>query len=234
MLLGKKPKEKPPFQGTPTNQEAPFPGEAGAPGEIHEEIKENVGYPEESQAYPAAPKYQEPPAGEPMREPLEGGAEFSQEEAPGAVEPPETAEQFPFQEAQAGYPAEAAPAAEAYEEQYAPAPAQGAPNYEHMQGVAQGAAEGVRNELDAKIEALKDEVEELKKLDDQITEVVDALREMEHKYAELAEKAASLSPEELGDLKTKVDNIHTLLSQGLPALITEIRSLKPRAPAKKA
>jgi hypothetical protein len=200
MPFGKKPKAK------PAEPEGMYPTGTAPMAPEHEEIKAATGYDEPEPAQYGVPKYQEPPEGQPLKEPLEGARAPPMEENPFG-EPP-------------------APYAEPPPPFVQPAPVEPqAPPTEDMQNIAQSVGEGVKQELNAKIDVLREEVNELKSLEKDISELVSSMKEVERKYEELETKAPERMAE-ISEIKGTVNSMNQVLNKALPALIKEISSLK--------
>ena len=103
---------------------------------------------------------------------------------------------------------------------------------ENTHDIANNIVSGVRAEFETRMDTLKAEVDELKTLDAQIQKIVDSLGKIEKKYEKLESKSSEVNEElveDIKDVKATVNNLNTLLSQALPAIITEIRGSKPTA-----
>lgn len=184
------------------------------PDEYAEEepgIKEQVGYPSE-ESY-------ETKDGEPLP-PTEGEPSYAYEgEQQGSfegAEPPAESEYPPFLP-QPGA-AEAMPAAETYAQ-------------EDIEKIARDIADEVRQEFEEKIKGLNAELDELRKLDKEMEKMYDTFEKLNEKYTELEDKISELptkTQEDLSEIKATVNSINQIMSSALPALIKEVRELKPQ------
>ena len=225
------------------------PGE-GLGAQSAEDIKQSVGYPGESNldtdepflpgqpvprkmggaaqaqqqqqsAAPDAPDFLSPQAESAAQgEPGQYGAPY---ETPAQEDSPETFEDIldDYEEVAEGQAPAPAPNPQAPEQHSAEASS--------VHKIATTAVDGLRHELESKIDALDDEISNLKTLEANVLKIEASLSGVEGKYAELSKKAAEMPEKvesEIDEIKACVDSMNATLSKALPALIKEIRSLK--------
>lgn len=211
-----------------------------------EQIKAEVGFPEEpysdtgesSEAAPPGASPFPPPPGPPgAQAPPAGAAPWEAEEAPPAGAPPQPMESAPFEQEAA--PEEpwadtgeesplAAPGEEAPFPQPPPQGMQMGPTHDDVHQIANTVADGVRQEFNTKISSLAEDIDKLKEMEDNMSELTDTLSSVEKKYESLEGKAGKLpkgDEEAIQDIKSTVDNLNHVLMTALPALIKEIREI---------
>ncbi|HIJ98440.1 TPA: hypothetical protein H1005_00660 [archaeon] len=173
-------------------------------------IREQVGYPPEE-------GYEEPPEGietEPSPEapqyeyPQEGGP-FAEAEVP----PGEYPEFLP----QAGAPE-------------APPMEGGVYTTEDVEKIAREVADEVRKEFGEKLKNLNDELDELRKMEHEIEKMYTTFEKLNEKYADLEDEISELptkNQKDLDEIKATINSMNQIMSSALPALIKEVRDLKP-------
>jgi len=236
------------------NQPAALP----AQGPSAEEIKASVGYPEEDVTNlgetpaPFLPDQQMPrnmpaPQGAPQEEqqpPVQDIPDFLnpqpgqplQPPAPPYPQPP--AQQYQ-QEGQEYYQQPPEPESQSFDntgetyeqnvEQPQAEPAYHAAQAADVHNIATVAVEGLRQELQLKMDSLNNEISNLKKLENSMMQMTETLSQVEKKYEKLSTKSTQLPEKtetEIQDIKSSVDSMSMMLSKALPALIKEIRSMK--------
>ncbi len=148
----------------------------------------------------AEPEYEQPAQAQPG-DPFTASPEQQYEQAPQAPQAPQPA---PGQ-----YPPQAPPA--------------------QQHSIASTTVDGLRRELDTKIQLLNSEINNLKQLEANVANVTQTMSKMEQAYETISKKSSQLSEKtenEIQDLAATVDSMNATLSKALPALIKEIRSLK--------
>lgn len=186
-----------------------------------------------------------PPIGGPPEKPDFGEALTEGAQAPPTMPPPPAAqparppagapdfvEQLKQEVGYAGEPPQAEEYEEYEEEPEYEEPAEEYPR-EDMQKIAKAVSDGVKQELEGKINSLQEEVLKLRKLDDQIQIIVETLEKIESKYEELEKKASLAGTEaesDIKEIKSTVNAINEIMSAGLPALIREVRERSPQQP----
>jgi len=98
-----------------------------------------------------------------------------------------------------------------------------------VHNITTAAVEGLRRELQSKIDSLNVEITSLRKLEESVMQMTETLSKVEQKYEKMSATAGQLPEKtetEIQDIKSTVDSMSAMFSKALPALIKEIRSLK--------
>lgn len=160
--------------------------------------------------------------------PAYGGPEEVTEPSPLPWEAPESSEAPPFEEQYREPYAEPGELLEAR----APPPAPGM-STEDVHNIAKSIADGVKQELEEKIQSLEEEITKIKKLDAQTKKIVTSMESIEKKYEELERGIGPEAGADLKEIKENISNLNQIITTALPALIKKIQDISASLKTKK-